>query len=90
MAFLSYKDLTFIPTRKTLKSLKDAKVLYLTIGPKGAVSGLLEVFSRRCHKELQNRRARLALALQPKIGALIIQTGLWGPLYYNYNKEPPK
>ena len=24
------------------------------------------------------------------IGALIIRIGLWGPLYYNYNKEPPK
>ena len=26
----------------------------------------------------------------PNIGALIIRTGFWGPLYYNYNKEPPK
>ena len=26
----------------------------------------------------------------PKIGALIIGTGFWGPLYYNYNKEPLK
>ena len=24
------------------------------------------------------------------IGALIIRIGLWGPLYYNSNKEPPK
>ena len=24
------------------------------------------------------------------IGALIIRIGFWGPLYYNYNKEPPK
>ena len=23
------------------------------------------------------------------IGAFIIRVGLWGPLYYNYNKEPP-
>ena len=22
------------------------------------------------------------------IGALIIRLGFWGPLYYNYNKEP--
>ena len=21
---------------------------------------------------------------------LIIRIGFWGPLYYNYNKEPPK
>ena len=24
------------------------------------------------------------------IGALIIRIEFWGPLYYNYNKEPPK
>ena len=24
------------------------------------------------------------------VGALIIRKGFWGPLYYNYNKEPPK
>ena len=24
------------------------------------------------------------------IGALIIRIGFWGPVYYNYNKEPPK
>ena len=24
------------------------------------------------------------------IGALIIRLVFWGPLYYNYNKEPPK
>ena len=24
------------------------------------------------------------------IGALIIRLRFWGPLYYNYNKEPPK
>ena len=24
------------------------------------------------------------------IGALIIRTGFWAPLNYNYNKEPPK
>ena len=24
------------------------------------------------------------------IGALIIRLGFWGPLHYNYNKEPPK
>ena len=24
------------------------------------------------------------------IGALIIRIGFWGPLYYNYSKEPPK
>ena len=24
------------------------------------------------------------------IGALIIRLGFWGPLYHNYNKEPPK
>ena len=24
------------------------------------------------------------------IGALTIRRGFWGPLYFNYNKEPPK
>ena len=24
------------------------------------------------------------------VGALIIRKGFWGPLYYNYNKEPPQ
>ena len=24
------------------------------------------------------------------IGALVRRIGFWGPLYYNYNKEPPK
>ena len=26
----------------------------------------------------------------PNVGALIIRRGFWGPLYDNYNKEPPK
>ena len=26
----------------------------------------------------------------PNIGSLIIRIGFWGPLYYIYNKEPPK
>ena len=24
------------------------------------------------------------------IGALILRIGFWGPLYYSYNKDPPK
>ena len=31
-----------------------------------------------------------ALMLGFSIGALIIIIGFWGPLFYNYNKEPPK
>ena len=27
---------------------------------------------------------------KPNIGALVIRTGFWAPLYYNYNKKPPK
>ena len=27
---------------------------------------------------------------EPTIGALQIRIGFWGPLYYNYNKDPPK
>ena len=26
----------------------------------------------------------------PNIGAFTFRIGFWGPLYYNYNKEPPK
>ena len=26
----------------------------------------------------------------PNVGALIIRIGFWGPLYYIYDKEPPK
>ena len=25
-----------------------------------------------------------------KTGAFIIRIGFWGPIYYNYSKEPPK
>ena len=25
-----------------------------------------------------------------KVGALIMRTGFWGIVYYNYNKEPPR
>ena len=27
---------------------------------------------------------------RPNIGALIIRIRFWGPLYYNFNQEPPK
>ena len=30
------------------------------------------------------------LISKTNISALIIRIGLWGPLYYTYNKEPPK
>ena len=30
------------------------------------------------------------VSVNPTIGALIIKTGFWGPLYYKHNKEPPK
>ena len=32
----------------------------------------------------------LADVLLFTIEALIIRIGFWGPLYYSYNKEPPK
>ena len=32
----------------------------------------------------------MGLKFRVNIGALIIRTGFWGPLCYNYNKEPPK
>ena len=25
-----------------------------------------------------------------RVGALLIRIGLWGPLYYNYDKDPPR
>ena len=29
-------------------------------------------------------------APEPKKGAIMIRIGFWGPLSYNYNKEPPE
>ena len=29
-----------------------------------------------------------ARTVRDHVGALIIRIGFWGPLYYNYNKEP--
>ena len=29
-------------------------------------------------------------AISTNVVALIIRTGLWGPSYYSFNKEPPK
>ena len=29
-------------------------------------------------------------AMSHTIGALIMRIGFWGPVYYNYNKEPPR
>ena len=34
--------------------------------------------------------AKLVPVEELSIGALIIRIGFWGPVYYNYNKEPPK
>ena len=36
------------------------------------------------------RGPALKLTRNINVGALIIRIGLWGILYYNYNKEPPK
>ena len=33
---------------------------------------------------------RKELRFRSNVGAVIIRTGLWGILHYNYNKEPPK
>ena len=33
-------------------------------------------------------RVFIRITANPNIGALIIRTGFWGPLYYNHNKEP--
>ena len=30
------------------------------------------------------------MQVMSNIGALVIRQGLGGPVYYNYNKEPPK
>ena len=39
-----------------------------------------------------NSKACIGGAAQPSAsyGALTIRRGFWGPLYFNYNKEPPK
>ena len=42
-------------------------------------------------QELRLRLIHIISALQHlMLGALIIRIGFGGPLYYNYNKEPPK
>ena len=38
----------------------------------------------------QSYRGNEEDSIVANIGALIIRIGFWGPLYYNYNKEPPK
>ena len=37
-----------------------------------------------------SRAFGLAPGRESNVGALIIGIGFWGPLHYNYNKEPPK
>ena len=51
-----------------------------------------------CHRHAEGgKEADQAWLLQDElhgitanVGASIIRIGFWGPLYYNYNKEPPK
>ena len=47
-----------------------------------------------CVLRLEAWRSRLSdeqeMSEKLHMGALIISIGYWGPLYYNYNKEPPK
>ena len=38
----------------------------------------------------EQRPPRLEACREANIGALIIRIGFGGPLYYKYNKEPPK
>ena len=69
---------------------------------KDQVSGLFVCAPNACaksKKRVEYRRMRNALQSQPhpapsgdepNIGALIIRIGFWGPLCYDYNKEPPK
>ena len=47
---------------------------------------------RRCPEKLRRRKRLQAFPrpYQPNFGALIIRIGFGAPLYYNYNKEPPK
>ena len=37
----------------------------------------------------RRRRSTTTMAVT-NVGALMIRIGFWGPVYYNYNKEPPK
>ena len=40
--------------------------------------------------KLGDRYEDLSLSNYPNIRALIIRIRFWGPVYCNYNKEPPK
>ena len=42
------------------------------------------------HVRLSGHAECQGASLNPNVGALIIRTGLGGPLYNNDNKEPPK
>ena len=53
---------------------------FLFVWPTGAVScKYFDVKYQHCRYGLDGR-----------IGALIVRIGVWGPLCYNYTKEPPQ
>ena len=41
-------------------------------------------------KSIGPRPLHLITPKTSDVGALIIRIGFWGPLYYNYDKEPPE
>ena len=47
---------------------------------------------RKLRAECKTHRVVVGLTVHhsSKTGALIIRIGFWGPLYYNYDREPPK
>ena len=59
-----------------------------SVAPKYGVGALLGIPSSE-GSDIQDPGI-LALTVDTNIGASIIRTGFWGPLYYNHNKEPPK
>ena len=49
---------------------------------------MLEIECVHLHTATVIKQTRLRITTN--IGALIIRIGFWGPLYYSYNKKPPK
>ena len=61
--------------------------------PRPIVQGLMHDWLRPREANSSNypRHSKQLSVTQPHtIGASIIKIGLWGPLYYTYNKEPPQ
>ena len=55
-----------------------------------AIKGCIALLVTLLTKSSDPSSTSLAAMSYCNTGALIIRIGFWGPLYYNYTKEPPK